>query len=237
MNIRNLSARALAVPALAGVLVSASAAVASAHVTISPSTGQAGAYAVLTVSVPHGCDGSATTKVAIKIPESITSVTPTRNPFWKVTVTKEKLAQPVTDAHGNTITERDGIVTYTAITPLPDKQRDAFELSLKLPDAAGETLAFPTVQTCEKGQTGWTEVAAGQDADSLEHPAPTLVLTEGSGDGHGHGSATAGAAPSAAPAQPAAAGSGPDLGVYGLVAGVLGLAAGGTALVQVRRKS
>lgn len=236
MNMRNLSARALAVPALAGVLLTASAAVASAHVTISPSTGQAGAYAVLTVSVPHGCDGSATTKVAIKIPEGITSVTPTRNPFWKVAVTKEKLAQPVTDAHGNTLTERDGTVTYTAITPLPDKQRDSFELSLKLPDAAGQTLAFPTVQTCGKGQTGWTEVAAaGQDADSLEHPAPTLTLTEGSGDGNGHGSATA--TPSAAPAQPAAAGSGPDLGVYGLVAGVLGLAAGGTALVQVRRKS
>lgn len=236
MNMRNLSARTLAVPALAGVLLTASAAVASAHVTISPSTGQAGAYAVLTVSVPHGCDGSATTKVAIKIPEGITSVTPTRNPFWKVAVTKEKLAQPVTDAHGNTLTERDGTVTYTAITPLPDKQRDSFELSLKLPDAAGQTLAFPTVQTCGKGQTGWTEVAAaGQDADSLEHPAPTLTLTEGSGDGNGHGSATA--TPSAAPAQPAAAGSGPDLGVYGLVAGVLGLAAGGAALVQVRRKS
>ena len=133
MNIRHLSARALAVPALAGVLLTASAAVASAHVTISPSTGQAGAYTVLTVSVPHGCDGSATTKIAIKLPDDITTVTPTRNPYWTVAVTKQKLAQPVTDAHGNTLTERDATVTYTATTPLPDKQRDTFELSLKLP--------------------------------------------------------------------------------------------------------
>lgn len=239
MKIRQLSARALAVPALAGVLLTATAAVASAHVTVSPSTGQAGAYAVLTFSVPHGCDGSATTKVAIRIPENITTVTPTRNPFWKVEVAKQKLAQPVTDSHGNTITERDATVTYTATTPLPDKQRDAFELSLKLPDKAGDTLAFPVVQTCQKGQTGWTEVAAaGQDAESLEHPAPTLTLTaadtgsdEGQGDGHGS------AAPSATPAQPAAAAAGPDLGGWGLGAGLLGLVAGVTALVQVRRRS
>lgn len=229
MNIRFLSARALAVPALAGVLLTTSAAAASAHITISPTTGQAGAYTVLTVSVPHGCDGSATTKVAIKLPDDIVTVTPTRNPYWTVAVTRQKLAQPVTDAHGNTITERDDTVTYTARTPLPDKQRDAFELSLKLPDKAGETLAFPVVQTCEKGRTGWTEVAAnGQDADSLEHPAPTLTLTAGDGDGHG--------APASNPA-PAPAAAGPDLGVWGLGAGLLGLAAGVTALVQVRRGS
>ncbi|MFT4295056.1 MAG: YcnI family protein [Micropruina sp.] len=234
MNIRQASARALAVPALAGVLLTATAAAASAHVTMSPSTGQAGAYTVLTFSVPHGCDGSATTKVAIRIPESVTTVTPTRNPFWKVEVATEKLAQPVTDSHGNSITERDGTVTYTAITPLPDKQRDTFELSLKLPDTAGATLAFPVVQTCQKGRTGWTEVAVnGQDADSLEHPAPTLTLTKSeAGDPGGHGSA----APSVAPAQPAAA-SGPDLGVYGLAAGVLGLAAGVAALVRQRHTS
>lgn len=231
MNIRTLSARALAVPALAGVLLTASAAIASAHVTISPTTGRAGAYTVLTVSVPHGCDGSATTRVAIKLPEDIVTVTPTRNPYWTVAVARQKLAQPVTDAHGNTITERDDTVTYTARTPLPDKQRDTFELSLKLPDQAGETLAFPVVQTCEKGRTGWTEVAAnGQDADNLEHPAPTLTLTAGDGDGDGHG------APAPNPA-PAAAAAGPELGIWGLGAGLLGLAAGVTALVQLRRRS
>lgn len=234
MNIRHLSARALALPALAGVLLTASAGLASAHVTVSPSTGEAGAYAVLTVSVPHGCDGSATTRIAIKLPDDIVSVTPTRNPFWTVSVTRQKLAQPITDEHGNTITERDATVTYTARTPLPDKQRDAFELSLKLPDKAGQTLAFPVVQTCHKGQTGWTEVAAsGQDADSLEHPAPTVTLTAASDDGDGHGST----APSPTPTQPAAAAAGPDLGAWGLGAGLLGLAAGVTALVQVRRRS
>lgn len=239
MNIHKLSARALAVPALAGVLLTASAAAASAHVTISPSTGQAGAYAVLTVSVPHGCDGSATTKIAIKLPDDIVSVTPTRNPFWTVSVTKKKLAQPVTDEHGSTITERDDTITYTARTPLSDHQRDAFELSLKLPDKAGQTLAFPVVQTCQKGQTGWTEVAAnGQDADSLEHPAPTVTLTAASRTGQdGDHGPTAPGAPPTGQTPPAAASPGADLGVWGLGAGLLGLVAGVTALVQVRRRS
>ena len=49
-------------------------------------------------------------------------------------------------------------VVYTANTPLPDGQRDTFELSFQVPDAEGETLAFPTIQTCEKGETGWIEV-------------------------------------------------------------------------------
>ena len=68
---------------------------------------------------------------------------------------------------------------YTAKTPLPDGVRDAFELSLQLPQKAGETLAFPAVQICEKGETAWTEVPAdGQDAEELEHPAPAFEITE-----------------------------------------------------------
>ena len=48
------------------------AAPAFAHVTVSPSVATAGSYTVLTVSVPHGCDGSPTTKVSIKIPDGST---------------------------------------------------------------------------------------------------------------------------------------------------------------------
>ncbi len=51
-----------------------------------PSDAAAGAFTILTMSVPHGCDGSPTTKVEIQIPESVLSVTPTRNPFYDVEV-------------------------------------------------------------------------------------------------------------------------------------------------------
>ena len=69
--------RAGAVAALVAVV--AWAAPASAHVTITPSTTAAGAFAVLEVSVGHGCDGSPTTEITIQMPPEINAVTPTRN--------------------------------------------------------------------------------------------------------------------------------------------------------------
>ena len=91
----------------------------------------------------------------------------------------QKLPEPVKDAHGNEVTERVGSVVYTAKAPLPDGQRDAFELSLQLPDKAGEELAFPAIQTCAKGETAWTEVPTGdQDEEELEHPAPAFEITD-----------------------------------------------------------
>ena len=71
-------------------LVGVSVLPAQAHVTVSSAGATPGAYTVLTFSVPHGCDGSATTKVAIQIPDGINAVTPTRNANWQVTKAMEK---------------------------------------------------------------------------------------------------------------------------------------------------
>lgn len=208
---------------------------------------------MLTASVGHGCEGSPTTRVAIKIPEEITAVTPTRHPLWRVEKKMVRLHEPVTDAHGNTVTERVDQVVFTAREPLPDGVRDTFELSLTLPDAAGETLAFPTVQTCEQGRTGWVETAAeGQDPDELDAPAPTVTITEGTGAGHGADATDTDAEADEATGSASDAGSGnagsdtgsdsasdtgsDTLAVSGLVAGVLGLLAGGAALLRVRRR-
>ena len=176
--------RLLAAPAAAGVVVLAVATPASAHVTITPDTTAAGAYAVLTAALSHGCEGSPTTRITISMPEDIYSVAPARTPFWDVEVETEKLDEPIADAHGNSVTERDTAVVFTAKQPLADGVRDSFDLSVKLPDAEGETLVFPAIQTCEKGETAWTEVAAdGTSADELETPAPTFTLTAAEGDG------------------------------------------------------
>src|SRR5699024_6615837 len=65
--------------ALAGAaaLVVVGAAGAGAHVSFTAGVGTAGAYAVLTLSVPHGCDAAPTTEVSIQMPEGINAVTPT----------------------------------------------------------------------------------------------------------------------------------------------------------------
>lgn len=231
-------ARACALPAALSVVV-LSAGAASAHVTISPGEGAAGSYTVLTASVPHGCDGSATTKVAIQMPEQILAVTPTRNPLWEVEKVMEELAEPVTGAHGNEITERVAQVVYTTDSPLPDGYRDAFELSLQVPDVPGETLVFPVIQTCEEGETAWTEVAPEGSDEEPEAPAPLFTVTEASGDGHGGGAAEEEAAeeePAASEAEPAEESSS-TMGTVGLVAGLLGLGAGAAALMQVRKRA
>lgn len=232
MHTRRTAAR-LGVPlTAAGLLTLGLVAPAAAHVTITPSETGAGAYTVLTVSNGHGCEGSPTTEITIQMPNGINAVTPTRNPLYDVSKEMETLDEPVTDAHGNELTERVGSVVYTARTALPEGYRDTFELSLQLPDTPGETLAFPVVQTCEVGETAWVEVPAeGQDPDELERPAPTVTITEASGDGHGAGSAAEDTSESSE------SGDGDGLAYAGLGVGALGLLVGGTALLRGRRTS
>ena len=244
MSIRTF-ARFGALPAATAAVALSLAAPASAHVTTTPSTTAAGAFTVATFSVPHGCEGSPTTKVEIQVPESVLSVTPTRNPFYAVEKTIQQLDEPVTDAHGNEVTERVASIVYTADTPLPDGERDTFELSFQVPEAEGEVLAWPTIQTCQKGETDWTEVPAdGQDAEELENPAPAFVITAAEGDGHADATATEPAsdegevvaAAAEAPTDDTDDGSS-ALGWAGLVAGLLGLAAAGLALARTRATS
>lgn len=242
MNIRRFTLPVLSGTAALGI-VALTAGAASAHVTVTPNTTAAGAYAVLTFSVGHGCEGSPTTKLAIAMPEEIPQVTPTVNPNWTVEKVAEELAEPVTDAHGNEITERIARVVYTAKTPLADGYRDTVALSVQLPDAAGETLAFPVVQTCVEGETGWTETAPeGEDADELELPAPVLTVTEATGDDHHGGDAEESEAAEESGDRDAAGatdadddGAGNGLAIGGLVAGLGGLVLGGAALARGRR--
>lgn len=236
MSLRTL-ARLAAIPLTLGATL-VMAAPASAHVTISASTTAAGAFTVLTVSVPHGCDGSSTTEVAIQVPEGINAVTPTRNALWEVAKELEQLDPPLTDAHGNELTERVATVTYTARSPLPEGYRDAFELSLQLPDDEGATLVFPTIQTCEEGESAWIEVAQdGQAEDDLELPAPSVTISAAEGEGHGAGEAAASPDADDPDHDDAGHDDAGDLGPWALGVGILGLLVGAFAVVQARRRS
>lgn len=199
---RTALVRRVTLSGLAAVgLVALGATSASAHVTITPSTTAAGATAVLRFEVPHGCEGSATTGLSVRIPDGVTDVTATSTDRWAVDRTADGL-------------------TYTTDVPLPDGEHDEVEFELRLPDDEGATLVFPVVQRCEEGEAAWTEVAEqGEDHDALERPAPVLVVTAGdagSGAGSGAGSdagsaadaeATAHAAHSATPEETTDAGT------------------------------
>ncbi|AYY14612.1 DUF1775 domain-containing protein [Actinobacteria bacterium YIM 96077] len=234
--------RAAASVAGAATLVTVGATLASAHVTVSPEETTAGSYELLTFSVPHGCEGSPTTEVAIDIPEEVKSVTPSVNPNWDV---------EVLDADGEPV-EGGPVdrVVYTARTPLPGDLRDAFEISALMPEEPVDALAFPVLQDCEEGETAWDQIAdEGEDPHELDAPAPVVEVIE-SADGQSHGGQSDdadvegdAAADGEGPADDdAAALSDDDSGVTAVNAaalglGILGTLLGGGALVYARRRA
>jgi uncharacterized protein YcnI len=226
-----LSTPLFAATTLAGATLLALSAptAASAHVEVSPSTTAAGSYSLLTFSLGHGCDGSATTGITIDIPEAIASVTPTVNPGWDVTKVTVDGAASETDEAGEGPTSRVSQVVYTATAPLADGLRTTFDLSLQIPeDAVGETLSFPVLQSCEVGETNWSEPIVEGEAEPA-HPAPSLTVTAaGATSGHGDDHATT---ESAAVDTAASNGSGATDDVLARVLGVGGLVVGAVGLV------
>lgn len=193
---------------------------AHAHVGVEAESTEPGSYTVLTVSVPHGCGDSPTTEVAIQIPEGINSVTPTRNAFYTVKKVAGELESTTTDGHGDELAERVTQVVYTATTPLPADQRDAFELSIRIPeDASGQTLYFPTVQTCEEGTDAWVQIPEnGEDPHDLPYPAPHINVSASNG------------------AETTGGDNQTPLVIGALVTGILGFLTGGLALLHSRKK-
>ena len=169
-----------------GLAVALSAS-AGAHVSIEEDEVVAGSSAIVTLAFSHGCEGSPTTQVRIQMPESIPTVSPTINANWDVEKVTETLDTPIEGAHGEQITERVSEVVYTARTPVQDGFRDTFELSITVPeDAVGQTIYFPTIQTCETGESAWIEIPAeGQDHDELESPAPGVTVVAAGEDASG----------------------------------------------------
>jgi uncharacterized protein YcnI len=149
---------------------------ASAHVTANPSDGAAGSYFQTSFRVPHGCSGSATVALRVKIPDGVIAVKPQMKPGWTLEIKRRALAQPVDIGHGIKIAEAVDEVIWRG-GPLADAYYDDFGMVMKLPDAAGQTLWFPLVQECEQGVHRWIEIpAAGQSWGDLREPAPFVKL-------------------------------------------------------------
>ena len=55
-----------------------------AHITLENREAPVGASYKAVLQVPHGCDGSATTAIRIRLPEGIITVKPMPKPGWKL---------------------------------------------------------------------------------------------------------------------------------------------------------
>lgn len=230
------SAALLALPALA-----------SAHVTVSADNPTNGGYAILTVKVPHGCEGKGTNRISMKLPEGTESFAPARSPFWNSEVKMRKLDKPEKDAHGNEITEVPDEVVYTASgAALPDGELDLLYGSIKLPATTG-VVYFPIVQGCEGGaESKWIQKPeAGEDPHSLEMPAPSLTLAAAADEdadaatSDDHAEKSTDAAPAKSSTKDDDAASEDDvkaariMGGAGLAAGLLGIIFG---IIGMRRR-
>ena len=139
---------------------------ASAHVGFAKRQVALAASLDLTLRVPHGCDGSPTLRLRMRIPRAVASVRPQPKEGWAIAQTGEGGAREVIWS-GN----------------LPDKQTGEFSFSITFEASAkvGDTIHFPVVQECAKGVSRWIDIkgeeAQGEERhDESSSPAPAIKL-------------------------------------------------------------
>jgi uncharacterized protein YcnI len=151
---------------LAGaVLAALSTEPALAHVVAFPAQAPAGSQTIVAFRVGHGCNGSATTVIHLTIPDAVVQAKPRPKPGWTIEIAKAPIP-------GGKLRATD--VTWRGY--LSDDQFDDFQLLLTLPDK-GQTLYFPTVQTCDAGEEKWVQIPAERAMTGLDHPAPSVSVT------------------------------------------------------------
>lgn len=150
-------ANAFVCAAATTILVLIGGGIASAHVDPDPLAMEAGTSGTVGFNVEHGCDGSPMTDLKLQIAAGVTNVKAIDKAGWTATVT------------ASTIEFKGG--------PLAADKPDHFDVTLTVPNQAGD-LHFPAIETCQKGELAWIEIAA-DGAPEPEFPAPTLKVTQG----------------------------------------------------------
>ena len=162
--------------ACAALALTASVSAAFSHVTLTQRSAPADSSYRATFTVPHGCDGAATTKVSIWLPEEILQAKPMVKAGWKIEILRVKLDKVIDGPHGAKITERVAKVVFSG-GEIPNDHIDEFVLQLRLPKEAG-TLYFPVEQECGSKRRAWNEIPApSQKPNELDSPAATLNVT------------------------------------------------------------
>lgn len=156
---------ALAAPAAAALMLFA--AVASAHVTVSPAESGTGAWETYTLKVPSEKD-IATVQVDLRIPAGAEFKQYEATPGWEVTVEGNKVSWIAKDG---------GIAAG---------QFQRFYFTAKNPDTAGDINWDAYQHYADGSLVQWS----GEPGSDSPHSITTIVEASGSsGGGHGHGGA------------------------------------------------
>jgi uncharacterized protein YcnI len=155
----------------------AAASPASAHITLEGREAAVGSSYKAVFVVPHGCAGSATTKIRVQIPEGVIGVKPMPKAGWNVEAIKGKYASEY-DFHGAKLSEGVKEVVWSG-SKLPDDFYDEFVISTFLTGTLkpNTVLYFPVVQECEQGVSRWIDIPADPaHAHDSKWPAPGVKL-------------------------------------------------------------
>jgi uncharacterized protein YcnI len=239
--------RKLPVPFRAALLAGAAVAVAvfgfagaaAAHVVVTPGEATAGGAVTLSFQVPTESDTLTTTKVQVFLDTThpIAEVLTEPVPGWTASTTTAKLATPIKNDDGDTVTEAVSEITWTAASPsaaIKPEQFMQFPVSMAtIPDDVDQ-LTFKVLQTYSDGSVvRWIDATPAGGAEP-EHPAPVLKIQK---DG------AASTAPTTGPVQAVVSdksSSGTGGLVFGIIGGVLGLAGlilGGLAYARTRPRA
>jgi uncharacterized protein YcnI len=227
--------RLLTVAGVAVAAIATTALPALAHVTVNSPGATQGGFGVLTFRMPNEVDNADATELKVQLPAEtpLASVSVKPQPGWTYTVTRAKLATPLTDDDGNQVTDYPSVVDWKATAGgIKPGEYTEFQLSVgPLPEA--DSMTFKAIQTYSDGTVvSWIEQAAAGSSDEPEHPAPTLKLAAAGG--------TATAPVATTPTVTAGADNDGSSVTGAYVVGGIGLVAGlaalGLALTGRRRK-
>lgn len=148
-----------------------------AHATLATSTAPAGSHYKGVLKVGHGCEGEATHTLRVQLPLEMQRAKPMPKPGWDLELKRQQLDTPY-DYYGSEITEDVRELVWSGGN-LSDDYYDEFVFTARLAGEPGQTLYVKTIQQCVNGEQRWVEIPVkGQDPHDLEHPAPSVKLTE-----------------------------------------------------------
>lgn len=144
-----------AIGACVGLLVASVPTV--AHVTLERQEAAVGSSYKGVLRVPHGCSGSPTTAIRVRLPAGLIAVKPMPKPDWELSTVTGRYPKPYT-LRGAPVSEGVTEISWSG----------------------GQTIYFPVVQECEKGVHRWIEIPTGKPSsghgEGSSEPAAALRL-------------------------------------------------------------
>ena len=132
---------------------------ASAHIDPDPTEAQAGSRLTVGFTVEHGCEGSPTVQLDMRLPVGVT----------------DPAAEPVDGWDGSIETVDGDVIVTFAGGPLADDVEGTFSVTMTLPPTPDTTIYFPFVQRCEVGEIRWIGIPT-EPGEELDEPAPAMAL-------------------------------------------------------------